>query len=229
VSLEEASARLSDGTPGQVDVVGFEPEYDPERKLWFADLTVDLADTPAKLFSGVTYAPFVRLALVRYQPHALDDARISRVVLAGFAQLTPDRSAVVTADPHHPRTLRIVVSGPAPRGPSPLGPAAERPVRPTDVRVRVQQRVGKGELDWKDAPAADAKVVQFYEGQAINQPDLALWVGSVTFAATPKAGDYRLLVEEFEYIAATYAEGRRAPGRLIYAEMFQVDAALLGG
>ena len=51
---------------------------------------------------GPTYVPFVRLALVRYQPHALDDARISRVVLAGFAQLTPDRVATVTADPHHP-------------------------------------------------------------------------------------------------------------------------------
>ncbi len=220
VSLEEASARVSDAQPGRVDVVGFMPQFDAERKLWYADLTVDLADGP-------TYSPFVRLALVRYQPHALDDARISRVVLAGFSQLTPDRTALVTADPHHPRTLRVVVSGVAPSAPLPQGPATEKPARPTHVQVRVQKRrSGGGDLDWVDAPAADATVNQFYEGQGLNQPDLALWFGAVTFAARPEAGAYRLLIEEFEYVSANYQEGRRAPGRLIYAETFDVDAAL---
>src|SRR5690606_10998446 len=161
--------RVSDAQPGRVDVVGFMPQFDAERKLWYADLTVDLADGP-------TYSPFVRLALVRYQPHALDDARISRVVLAGFAQLTPDRAALVTADPHQPRTLRIVVSGIAPSGPLPAGPAPEKPARPTHVGVRVQKRSGDGELDWQDAPAGDATVTQLYEGPGIGQPDLALWI-----------------------------------------------------
>ena len=44
----------------RVDVVGFRPEFDEERGLWFADLTIDTC--------GPTYMPFVRLALVRYQP-----------------------------------------------------------------------------------------------------------------------------------------------------------------
>ena len=149
-------------------------------------------------------------------------------MLAGFAQLTPDRTAVVTADPHHPRTLRLVVSGVAPSGPAPAGPAAEKPARPTDVRVRVQKRTGAGELDWQDAPAAEATVTQFYEGQALFQPNLGLWVGYVTFAGKPAAGAYRLLVEEYEYISANYSEGRRAPARLIYAEIFEVDTALVG-
>jgi hypothetical protein len=35
------------------------------------------------------------------------------------------------------------------------------------------------------------------------------------------------LIEEFEYISANYTEGRRAPGRLIYAETFDIDAALV--
>jgi hypothetical protein len=220
VSLEEASARIAPTEPGRVDVVGFEPQYDASRGVWYADLTVDLP-VPA-------YSPFVRLALVRYQPHALDDARISRVVLAGFAQLTPDRTALVTADPHHPRTLRVVVSGVAPQGPLPQGPAAEKPARPTHVRVRVQRRPGAGELSWEEAPAADATATQFYEGPGLFQPDLALWVGAVSFATVPQPGAYRLLVEEFEYVSATYADGRQAPGRLIYAETFEVDAALVG-
>jgi hypothetical protein len=222
VSLQEASARLSPTEPGRVDVVGFAPQYDEERRLWFADLTIDLVDTP-------TYAPFVRLALVRYQPHALDDARISSVVLAGFAQLTPDRVATVTADPHHPRTLRVVVSGLAPSGPPPGGPAPERPARPTHVQVRVQKRSPDGgELGWQDAAAAEANISQFYEGQGLYQPNLGLWVGAVGFATAPEAGAWRLLIEEFEYITANYADGRRAPGRLIYAETFAIDAALVG-
>lgn len=223
VSLEEASARISASEPGRVDVVGFEPQFDATRKLWFADLTIDLLDGP-------TYAPFVRLALVRYQPHALDDARISRVALAGFAQLTPDRVATVTADPHHPRTLRIAVSGVAPSGPPPAGPAPDRPARPTHVQVRVQKNPpGGGELEWRDAPAAEASVTQFYEGQALFQKDLGLWVGAVTFTAVPAPGAYRLLIEEFEYISANHAENRRAPGRLIYAEIIEVDAAMVQG
>ena len=49
----------------------------------------------------------------------------------------------------------------------------------------------------------------------------------MTFAAAPEPDAYRVVVEEFEYISATYAEGRQAPGRLIYAETFLVDAALV--
>jgi hypothetical protein len=220
VSLEESSAALPGGQPGRVDVVGFTPRFDETRGMWYADLTLNL---PAQ-----TYAPFVRLALVRYQPCALADAKISRVALADFAQLTPDRSATVTADPHHPRTLRVVVSGAAPRGPLPAGPGAPpNAAQPTHVRVRVQRR---GELNsdlaWDDAPAAEAAVTQVYEGRGLNQPDLALWAGAVQFASPPPPGRYRLLIEEFEYISATYTEAggdiRRAPGRLIYAETFGV-------
>ncbi len=228
VSLDEASAQTADGQPGRVDVVGFTPQYDETRRLWFADLTIDLAGSPAEFLKNATYAPFVRLALVRYQPHALDDARISRVVLAGFAQLTPDRTALVTADPYHPRTLRIVVSGVAPSAPLPEGPGV-KPARPTHVQVRVQKRTPLGgDLGWEDAPADEATVTRFYEGQGLDQPNLALWVGAVTFIEAPPADGYRLLVEEFEYISANYTHDRRAPGRLIYAETFLVDAALVG-
>ena len=62
-----------------------------------------------------TYMPFVRLALVRYQPHALVDAKVSRVVLSDFAQLTPERASTVTSDPYNPGLLRVAISGPAPR------------------------------------------------------------------------------------------------------------------
>ncbi|GEP53943.1 hypothetical protein [Reyranella soli] len=86
-----------------------------------------------------------------------------------------------------------------------------------------------GELEWHDAPAAEASVTQLYEGQALFQKDLGLWAGSVTFTTAPAPDAYRLLIEEFEYISATYAENRRAPSRLIYAEIIEIDAAMVQG
>jgi hypothetical protein len=221
VSLEEAAARTSAGGPGLVDVVGFPVAFDEERRLWYADVTLNV-------FTA-TYAPFVRLALVRYQPHALPDARISRVVLADFAQLTPDRSAMVTLDPHHPRRVRVVVSGVAPRGPS---PSAAAPARPTVIRVRAQQREPgiTSDLAWQDLPGEVAQIVEA-RGPAAGQPDLALYVGQITFATRPAPNQYRLVVEEYEQIAADYSvqdgDATRLAGRLIYAELFELDTAVV--
>jgi hypothetical protein len=215
VPLEESTA----GDAGFVNVVGFHPEFDEERKLWFADLTVDTGSP--------TYMPFVRLALVRYQPDALLDAKISRVVLADFAQLTPDRSATVTCDPYHPRTLRVAVSGVAPRGPQPSPGMA-----PTQIRVRVQERGEEvsTDLGWRDT-APETATVTGTQGPVEFRPDLVLWSGTVAFAATPEPGRFRLLVEERELVPAgepfDEAGGRRPAGRLIYAETFELDAGLL--
>ena len=225
LSLEEASAHLADGSSGRVSVAGFAPQYDATRKLWFADLTINL---PSE-----TYMPFVRLALVRYQPHALADAKISRVVLADFAQLTPDRSAMVTADPHHPRTIRVVVSGVAPRGPAAVIQAGTMPKnlspRPTQIRVRVQQhddQIG-GDLAWKDVAPDVAKVTPGKDGFATGNADLAIWAGTVQFVNKPVAGKFRLLIEEHEFISANYTEVEpsifQQPSRLVYAEIFALD------
>jgi hypothetical protein len=218
-----------DENPGRVSVVGFEPQYDETRKLWLADLTINL---PSE-----TYMPFVRLALVRYQPHALADAKVSRVVLADFAQLTPDRSAMVTADPHHPRTMRVVVSGVAPRGPAAVIQAEPMPKnlspRPTRIRVRVQQRDDAidSDLAWKDVGHDVAKVTPEKDGPVASDADLAIWVGTVQFVNKPAAGEFRLLIEEHEFISANYTEVEhgvvRQPSRLIYAEIFALDEALV--
>jgi hypothetical protein len=220
VTLEERTARAEDGAPGLVDVVGFEPQFDQARGLWFADLTVETF--------GETYMPFVRLALVRYQPDALLDAKVSRVVLADFAQLTPDRSAMVTCDPHHPRRLNVVVSGVAPTGPSP-GHGG----RPTQITVRVQERDPQlpGDLGWRDASPETATVLAGIDGPAAGRPNIVMWAGSVVFTETPEADRFRLLVEEHEFIAPgeTIITGSKQSlrGRLVYAETFELDTALL--
>jgi hypothetical protein len=163
---------------------------------------------------------------------------ISRVVLADFIQLTPDRTATVTADPHHPRTLRVTVSGVAPRGPVATVRAEPHPTslspRPTRVGVRVQRRDPsvRSDLAWHDVDATVATVVVTHEGPAGAGPDLELWTGRVTFADRPAAGEFRLLVEEREFISARHAavvdDRVQQPSRVIFAETFALDEVLTG-
>ena len=228
VSLEERP-KGPDGQAGRVDVVGFPTTFDPIRGLWFADLTVNLPTD--------TYAPFVRLALVRYQPNALVDAKISRVVLADFAQLTPTRAALVSSDPHHARTIRVVISGVAPREPVASVHAEPLPKhlapRPTQFRVRLEERDldVSTELGWRAAPANAAVVKATLDGPAAGNSDLALWAGTVTFARPPEPGRYRLVLEEYEFVSAKYtvAESNVAvqPSRLVYAEIIPLNADLV--
>ncbi len=69
-----------------MQVVGHRVHWDADRRLWYCDIELD---------PGASYMPFVRLALVRYQPNALPGAKISKVVLAEFSQVLPRRAAVL--------------------------------------------------------------------------------------------------------------------------------------
>jgi hypothetical protein len=231
IAIDEGVSLESPG-PGRVTVVGYPVEFDEQRQLWYADLTIN-TDT-------LTYAPFIRLALVRYQPHAIPDAKISRPVLADFAQLTPTRAAVVTADPYHPRRLRVTVSGIAPSKPVPVitGPQPTSPITaPTIVTITVQQRRTDltSDLGWEDVAAGVAVVT---DQTASAKSDLIRWSGIIDFAAAAEPGRFRLVIREYEYISANWVvtEPARAgaspprmnPGRLIYAETVELDHALIG-
>ncbi|MEP6496230.1 MAG: hypothetical protein ABJF01_26410, partial [bacterium] len=89
VTSEEVSLREVASQP--VQIVGHRVHWDAQRAQWYCDIELD---------PGTTYMPFVRLALVRYQPNALDNAKISKVALAEFAQVLPRRRATFkrTAD-----------------------------------------------------------------------------------------------------------------------------------
>ena len=80
VSLLEAPGHV-------VTVVGHAPHFDRHRKLWYCDLQLD---------AGMSYFPFVRLALARYQPSSVEGQHLSRVVFPDFAQLVAERTAAVT-------------------------------------------------------------------------------------------------------------------------------------
>ena len=191
-----------------VDAAGHNVAYDESRQLWYCDIVFSNPDA---------YAPFVRLALARYQPSSIAGAELSHVVLADFAQLAPDRSASLTLDPATPSRARLVVGGPAPDGPT-----------SHVVTVTVETRAGGvgTDLGWAPAPAGSATVTE--DSPAPSQPASVLWSGTVAFAAEPEPGAFRLVVQEFEVIeidpAVVSTTGRAEYGRrLIYASILPFD------
>jgi hypothetical protein len=87
------------------------------------------------------------------------------------------------------------------------------------------------ELAWSDVTPDVARVFPSSDGTAPGSLDLALWAGTVQFATKPAAGRFRLLIEEHEFISANFVEIEhgiaKQPGRLIYAEIFVLDEALV--
>jgi hypothetical protein len=67
-------------------IVLYTPVYDSETRRWYCDL---------ELATENAYMPFVRLALTRYQPNAVEGMELSRIVLADVVQTLPDRLLTV--------------------------------------------------------------------------------------------------------------------------------------
>ena len=92
---------LAEANGNPVQVLGYKPEFQPDRNKWFVDVAID---------PGTAVWPFVRLAVTRYQPDSLPGCHLSPVVHCVFTQLTLERTATLSRpDINH---ARLVVSGP---------------------------------------------------------------------------------------------------------------------
>jgi hypothetical protein len=102
-TVTSETLRLQEMPQGEfVKVIGHRVHWDEARALWYCDIELE---------PGASYMPFVRLALVRYQPNALGGMRISKVVLAEFAQVLPRRRLRVLRTGN---TLKVALHGPSP-------------------------------------------------------------------------------------------------------------------
>lgn len=185
VSLAEDKPVKLKGT-----VVGFEPQWDSERKRWFCDINLDVDELPW------SYWPFVRLAFVRYQPESLDDAKISRVVLGEFGQVAPQRALSIAwqADNQH---VDVRLRGRAPTGPLP--PLMAVRVQVTEVPAPQQP----DELDWVHASGHDELVTGVDDFLRLKEPELyddgsALWQ-ALGVELPAKRGGLRMRLEVAEY------------------------------
>lgn len=191
-----------------VDVAAHNVGYDASRQLWYCDIQID------NLF---TYAPFLRLALARYQSHSIQGVELSPIALADFVQLSPDRSAVLSINPGDPSRARLFVGGLAPLGP-----------KNSVLQVSVETRANNisSDLDWGPAPASDVTVTE--DTPAPAESNAVLWAGSIQFAKAPPAGRYRVVIREFETFAIDAPSQiiTDPPGtgqRLVYAAILAYD------
>lgn len=193
----------------KVGVAGHEVEYDPIRKLWYCDIDINTHKWKnGKIVDGIgsSYYPFIRLALARYQPNSISDAHLSKVVLADFVQIAPDRSVVVTYDPYNPAVLNVAVAGYSYKPPS-MTPDNER----IEVVIESLAQELAGDLGWK--PEDEAKINRDIETASEN----LIWKGQVTL---PPAGGqkFRLVLKEYEYLYVDDGESQSIGKRLVFVE-----------
>ena len=182
-----------------VTICAFDVQPDPSRQLWYCDIEMD---------PGPAYYPFVRLALARYQVNSIPGAHLSRVVLADYSQLIPERAISVTRDTQNSQQLNVSLAGT-------MGEAA--PLRGTQVEALIEQADTQrsGEPSWMPvSPAA----------QILNRADGERWAGTLTMPADQAGTQRRVVIREYEVFQI--AEGgtlRQQERRLVY-----VDSVMLG-
>ena len=177
--------------------------FRPRRDLWYCDI---------QLTTGLAYFPFVRLALVRYQPNSLNGAHVSRVVVSDCTQTVPTRCR--RRGPVHPRGgnrdgQRCVVPGGGTSG----GPPA--PIsRPAGYMYAQFERQTPGlsdEMSW--LPEGDEVALTTTD---LGSTGLTLWSGSLTPAEAP--GTYRVVVWEQQSWPSGAASNSPVAPRVVFLD-----------
>ncbi|MFI9592812.1 hypothetical protein [Nonomuraea sp. NPDC052265] len=187
-----AGLRLAESGEGRelvAAVAAYQPSYDAAKGLWFADVDVDLGAAGRES----AYFPYLRLALARYQPHALPGLELSSVVRAEFAQLVPGRT--LTVEEVSGGGLRVTLAGPAAATELGAQAGAGLPAVAASHRVTatVQRRpfTSIEDLDWTDTPIrAELTCAATRTGFQ--------WSGVIPPVGLDIIWQYRLLVEDRE-------------------------------
>ena len=180
--------------PNRVIVAGHALHFDAEADAWYADVEIDSAEA---------YFPFVRLALVRFQPISQPGAHASRLAFADFAQLAPDRALTLTyvETPRPAVEISLVGPGYEPR-------PDDRPEAHIEVRFECQT-LRNTDLGWEQR---GSEVVL----SRTSLPDGRMaWGGTLPL---PDASDReaRLTIREFERFRHPVTGSVRQ--RLVYAD-----------
>jgi hypothetical protein len=178
--------RLAENENVTVAVAPHDVAFDPDRGLWFCDVTVA---------QDKAYTPFLRLALARFQPDSLTGVELSTVVLARFAQLSPDRTLTLVSTPATPTTATVTLTGLT-------YTSADHPARVT-VLVQVPDPTPVTTLGWRTS--SQATLVGGPNG----------WTGSIALPNPRGQVPIRLVVEEREQFS-------RGGTRLVYADALQI-------
>jgi hypothetical protein len=209
----------------QVTVLGYAPQFNHERQLWYVDVAIRPGDA---------FWPFVRLAVARYQPDSLTNCHLSTPVRCDFVQVPPERTLSISrTDLRHVRVVLSGTVGIRPRvreaaGPTDLFAAAVMQNRVVVASLQQRDPSIPGDLGWKTVTSAILPV----RGHGHDQAEAA-WVGSLEapmdlLVVRPGSSrDWRVHVEEWERLPGDPApipvadeDGGRPvwQSRLIYAD-----------
>jgi hypothetical protein len=195
-----------------VAAVGYRPCFDKVRKLWYCDISFSRAPR---------YGVFVRLALARYQPHAIPGVELSDIAIPGFSQLNPDRTLIVQpkkirAGKSDKNGIAVTIWGiPNPGG---FGGGNE-------FQVSVERRAYKGthSLGWEEVtvlPKLWPNNQNEKADAAILSGEQVLWYGEVL---PDSCSERRIVVQEFESYESDDSQSTvTLSKRLVYADVVEI-------
>jgi hypothetical protein len=152
-----------------VTIAGHDVSFDAARDLWYADVELVAPNG----MPPAAWLPFVRLALVRYQPNSLDGYSVSKVVQAPMVQLSPERKATLVRGSG---TATVSVTGPAYTGTSAL--STSRP----SMRAVVEQAnpaIPDPHLRWEEIAGSAVTLT------ATGSSAQTTWTGTVPTTGGP--------------------------------------------
>ncbi|HKO61390.1 MAG TPA: hypothetical protein VJV03_09540, partial [Pyrinomonadaceae bacterium] len=179
-----------------VSVVGYPVHFDNERKLWFSDIEMNVGDS---------YAAFIRLALVRFQPNSVQHAEISPVVRAEFVQLAPRRSAsITTTTTATGATMHVVVKGLTFQASSATAAASriQSPFGKESVHTghaAVEALLQKRDPNMGQDPHLGWQTISVTVLKHNVTTNLGVWEGFVTLEETLVPDTFRILLQEYEW------------------------------
>lgn len=195
--------RLEETSEIKVKVAGHNVGYDSIRKLWYCDIEVNTR-------SG-SYYPFMRMALARYQPDSVNSTELSKIALADYVQIAPDRSIIVTYDPYNPGTINVAFAGSTHTPPSATIDTSSY----VEVSIESKRQDIDGDLGWE--PASGAHV----NPHDVKASGDLLWKGQVNL---PKVQGHklRLVLKEYERLYTGGGISQLTDKRLVFAESIEL-------
>ena len=159
-----------------VKVLAHDVDFDESRRLWYADIAIS---------PGRSYRPFLRLALVRYQPHGIEGARVSPPVVTPFVQLSAKRDVTVERDGIF--AVQVTVRGEAP----PIGNDDGTASTLMEAHLERQRPGIHSELAWDSDDALPERLQR-------SEAPIATWTGRLELQPGTSDRPYRVCIREYE-------------------------------
>ena len=199
-------------------VAAFEAELDEARNLWRCDIEMKVENINA-------YFPFVRLALVHFQPDSIQNAHVSGVTLADFAQLTPNRFASVQYDRHDSKRLTLLISGTSyvtTNG----GGSADLIYGPSEMVVTLEQQCRHyyTDMTWTKVPFKNGELEMVAHPQT-SGTEVTTWKLDVPLPESRHSRHFRVAIVENEILPTEVRWDRDTlvrSRRTVYADILQI-------